>query len=78
MDDDGLARMNEGQKKDRALEEFNQSTLDDVGPVGSQDQKMRVLGEIWELGEAQEHITRESVPTISVLLTGCRAKSQIL
>jgi uncharacterized protein YfeS len=49
----------------RVLEEFNASTLDSVGPFGG-DQGMNVLQEMNELGEAQEHIRRESSPKASV------------
>jgi len=31
MDEDMLARMNNAQRRDRVLEDFNRSTLDDVG-----------------------------------------------
>lgn len=36
---------------DRVLREFNQSTLDDVGPVTDGDREMRVLREMNELQE---------------------------
>ena len=36
MDDDILARLNDSQNRDRILNEFNRSTLDDVGPVGGE------------------------------------------
>ena len=45
------------------ITDFNQSTLDPVGPVGNQDQKMRVLVEMNEL----EQTIWESVPRIDVL-----------
>jgi len=38
---------------DRVLEEFNQSVLDDVGPVGG-EQGMKVLQEMNELGALQD------------------------
>lgn len=34
---------------DRVLEEFNKSTLDDVGPVAGGDQEIKVLKEMNEL-----------------------------
>ncbi len=34
------------KKLDTELQEFNSSTLDDVGPVGAPDQQMRVLDEM--------------------------------
>lgn len=37
------------------LDEFNKSTLDDVGPVGGGDKEMKVLNEMNEL----EDISRE-------------------
>jgi hypothetical protein len=53
--------------RERILGEFNQSTLDDVGPVVGAEQGMKVLQEMNELGEAQELIIREGAPKISVL-----------
>jgi hypothetical protein len=49
------------------MSDFNRSTLDDVGPLGNQDQSMRVLGEMNELGEEQEQIIRAGMPRVSVL-----------
>ena len=46
--------MNKIKKKDlrnKILKEFNQSTLDDVGPVGNPDQEMKILKEMNELQE---------------------------
>ena len=37
------------QRRNRILNDFNQSTLDDVGPVGGKDQGMKVLEEMNEL-----------------------------
>jgi hypothetical protein len=45
------------------ITDFNQSTLDPVGPVVGQDQQMRVLIEMNEL----ELIIRKSVPRVDVL-----------
>jgi uncharacterized protein YfeS len=53
------------EAKDRVLGEFGSSTLDNVGPIKG-DQGMKVLQEMNELGEAQEHIRRESFPKVSV------------
>lgn len=40
-------------RMDKILNDFNQSTLDPVGPVGNQDQQMRILGEMNELARAR-------------------------
>ena len=53
MDDDA-PRMNDDQKRDRVLGEFNQSMLDPVGPVGPPERQMKVLGEMNELAEHHE------------------------
>ena len=50
----------------RLLDSLNGSTLDDVGPVGG-DQDRAVLYEMNELGELQEQIIRDGVPKLSVL-----------
>jgi hypothetical protein len=39
--------------KDNVLQQFNTSTLDDVGPVGAPDQQMRVLDEMKSLQQFQ-------------------------
>jgi hypothetical protein len=39
---------------DRALDGFNQSTLDDVGPVAGGDQEIKALKEINELQEFED------------------------
>jgi len=51
------------ERREKILSDFTQSTLDPVGPVGNQDQKMRVLVEMNEL----EQTIWESVPRIDVL-----------
>ena len=53
MNDDVLARKNEGQKRDRVLEDFNRSPLDDVGPAGGGEQGMKVLSEMNDLAELE-------------------------
>ncbi len=40
--------------KDKVLQEFNASTLDDVGPVGAPDQQMRVLEEMNSLQQFED------------------------
>lgn len=60
-----LTRINDAQKRERVLEEFNASTLDDVDPLGG-DQGVTVLKEMNELGEQQDQIIREGVPKIDV------------
>lgn len=67
MDEDLLAWMKDREKRDQILLEFNASTMDPVGPVGSQDQQMRVLGEMNELSRAQGQLIRKGVPSTDVL-----------
>jgi len=55
------------EARDRALSEFNGSSLDPVGPVGSQDQQMRVLNEMNELGQHEEQGIRKSLQSIHLL-----------
>ena len=59
--------LSDPKRRDQALAEFNRSTLDDVGPVGGQDQQMRVLGEMNELAKEREQLIQESVPTTNLL-----------
>lgn len=52
------------EARDQALQQFNQSTLDPVGPI-EEDHGMKVLSEMNELGEAQEQAIRASFPKIT-------------
>jgi len=54
------------ETRDRALSDFNQSELDPVGPIGNQDQQMRVLNEMNELGQQEEQAFRDSVAKINI------------
>jgi hypothetical protein len=67
MDEDLLARMNDGEKRDRILEEFNASTLDPVGPVGGAEQGMKVLSEMNSLTDDHDAFVKSLMPTIDVL-----------
>jgi hypothetical protein len=53
------------EANDRVLGEFDSSTWNSGGPIKG-DQGKKVLQEMNELGEAQEHIRRESFPKVSV------------
>jgi hypothetical protein len=48
VDEPVLARINDVQRRDRVLGEFNASTLDNVGPMQG-DQGMKVLSEMNDL-----------------------------
>jgi hypothetical protein len=49
-------------KLDRALDRFNQSTLDEVGPVAGGDQEIKVLKELNELQDFEnQNLSRGSV-----------------
>ena len=65
IDEDLLARMNDSQNRDRVLDDFNQSTLDDVGPIGV-DQGMAVLKPTNDLGQREEQMIRESFPKVTL------------
>jgi transcription antitermination factor NusA-like protein len=52
--------------RDRILDEFNRDNMDDVGPLRG-DQGRKVLQEMNQLGERQEKIIRDGVPTINLL-----------
>lgn len=58
--------LNNPEVRDRILNKFNRDQLDDVGSVGSAKQQMRVLGEMNDLGQAQEQIIRESDPKVTL------------
>ena len=45
--------------RDKILQEFNQSTLDPVEPVGKPDQQMRVLKEMNEIQEFENENWRK-------------------
>jgi hypothetical protein len=67
MVEDLLARINDAQERDRVLDQFNQSTLDDVGPIGGAEQGMKVLSEMNSLSDDHEAFVKSLMPTIDVL-----------
>jgi len=54
------------EMRDRVLEQFNRSTLDDVGPVGG-DQCMVALKEMNDLGQQRKQIVWGSGPNFNRL-----------
>jgi hypothetical protein len=66
MDKDILARMDDGEKRDRILREFNASTLDPVGPFGG-EQGVKALSEMNSLADDHDEFVKSLVPTINVL-----------
>jgi hypothetical protein len=42
--------------RDRVLNEFNTSTLDDVGPVAGRDQELKVLKEMNDLQDLENEV----------------------
>ncbi len=50
-----LEKFKKKRIRDKFLHEFNQSNLDPVGPVGKPDQQMRVLNEMNDLQEFENH-----------------------
>ena len=52
--------------RDRILSDFNQSTLDPVGPVGG-DQGMKILSEMNELGDQHEEFVKSLPPRVDVV-----------
>jgi hypothetical protein len=55
------------ETRERVLHDFNESTLDQPAQVGSQDQQMRVLNEMNELGQQEEQSMRKSLQGIHLL-----------
>ena len=54
-----LKRLANPEKKDKILNEFNQSTLDPVGPLGG-DQEIKVLKELNEMADLEGDAGRRS------------------
>jgi len=46
------------EARNRVLDQFNQSTLDDVGPMGGREQEMKVLHEMNEMGAQEDEVYR--------------------
>ena len=51
--------------RSQTLEQFNRDNMDDVGPIIAQDQRMRVLDEMNELGEHEEQAFQDGVAKIN-------------
>jgi hypothetical protein len=54
-----FALLSDPRNRERMLQEMNQENMDDVGPIGGQEEGMRVLQELNESGLAQEDIYRD-------------------
>jgi len=52
--------------RDQVLDEFNQSTLDDVGPLGG-DQAMAVLKDMNDLESGHDEFVKSLAATVNVL-----------
>jgi len=60
-------RKRQAQTSDRALDEFNRSTLDDVGPVGK-EQGTKLLGELNSLVDDHEEFVKSMMPRCDIKL----------
>jgi hypothetical protein len=55
------------QARDRVLNNFNQSTLDEVGPVGGAERKSKLLSEMNPLAHDHEAFVKSLSPRADVL-----------
>ena len=58
--------LNDTQKREQILDEFNRENLDDVGPLGG-DQSMAVLNEMNELEDGLDEFVKSLGPRVHVL-----------
>jgi hypothetical protein len=61
-----LKRLNNPRRKDRILSDFNQSTLDPVGPLGG-EQGTKLLSEMNSLVDEHEEFVKSLTPKLNVL-----------
>jgi uncharacterized protein YfeS len=54
-----LALLNDPRHRTRLLDSFNKSTLDDVGPIGG-DQEIKVLKELNEMADLEGDAGKEN------------------
>jgi len=66
MDEDILARLTDAKKRERMLEQFNASTLDDVGPLGG-DQDVAGLKDMNDLEAGHDEFVKSLAPRVNVL-----------
>jgi hypothetical protein len=59
-------RQRQAHRRDRILDEFNQSTLDDVGPLGG-DQGMKLLSQTNSMVDEHDKFVNSLMRTIDVL-----------
>jgi hypothetical protein len=52
--------------REKVLEEFNRSTLDEVRPVGGEEQGMRVLLEMNSLADEHDALVKSLSPHVDV------------
>jgi hypothetical protein len=55
-------RQRQAQRRDRILDEFNRSTLDDVGPIGGTEQGTKLLSEMDSLVDDHEEFVKILAP----------------
>jgi hypothetical protein len=58
--------MNNPERRERILREFNREITDEVGPVGGADQGMRVLSEMNSLADYHDEFVKSLAPTVNL------------
>ena len=62
-----LKRLANPERRNRILDQFNRENLDDVGPVGRQEQGMKILSEMNSLTDDHDQFVKSLGPTVDVL-----------
>lgn len=58
--------LNNPERRERILNEFNRGQMDEVGPIGGTEQGMKVLSEINSLVDDHDEFVKSLVPSVDV------------
>jgi hypothetical protein len=59
--------LNNPERREKILNEFNRDQMDDVGPVGGTEQAMKILQEMNSLVDDHEEVVKSLAPRADVL-----------
>jgi hypothetical protein len=62
-----LRRLNNPERRNRILEQFNRDNLDDVAPIGGAEQGMKLLSEMNSLTDDHDQYVKSLMPTVKVV-----------
>jgi hypothetical protein len=62
-----LKRLANRKARNRILDQFNRENLDDVGPIGGEEQGIKILSEINSMVDEDDEFVRSLMPRMDIL-----------